>query len=635
MRRRWVALSTWATVATVLTVPLGAVGGTEMATSSETDAETELRDRIETLVTGHLGETTPGAMVTVVDSAGPLVTETWGWADPVAETPLTPDSRAPAASVSKVVTALTALQLHHAGLLDLDADIRTYLPVQDTRTDAQQRPVTGRHLLTHHAGIVEPLMLHPEPGVAHPGDFLPVLERYPPELGRPSGVGMHYSALDAYTLLGAAIEEASGESFDAAVERWVLGPIGADRAEFDSQDNDVGDVGDVHLSTRDGTGWAHTSWPAMQERPALALTWSVRDAAALLQELLATDALPEAVVAEAFTTVIRPAHGGGGHTQVFFESWRSQVPVLEHAGANGLAWIALIPDANVGIYAAVTTEDLAAGQLTSDLLDEVAQWAVDSGRTQPAPMPRGGQPTITPEWAANPEPVEPVGIFHEQTFGSLGPELPLRTFSGQITVTADGEDLLMSDRRLSPSGTPGRWCDSQGCIAGARTADGTVLLLRSDQPMLQQTLVPAAWWSDVRFVTLALTGTALMTVFSISGAIRAGWLRRRHRETAAAVSRPLAVAWTAVSWVTVLGTGWLLLSSLTANTATWIAADGFAVWALRVLTLVQLGVGGTWFALMLRRFAGLSRWRRVLVWPAAVTGIAMSTVLLTWALPHS
>ena len=263
MRRGWVSLRRWATVATVLTVPLGAGGGTEMATNSESDAETGLRDRIETLVTQHLGETTPGAMVTVVDSAGPLVTETWGWADPVAQTPLTPDSRSPAASVSKVVTALTALQLHHAGLLDLDADIRTYLPVQDTRADAQQRPVTGRHLLTHHAGIVEPLMLHPEPDVAHPGEFLPVLERYPPELGRPSG-----------------------ESFDAAVERWVLGPIGADRAEFDNQDNGVGDV---HLSTRDGTGWAHTSWPAMQERPALALTWSIRDAAALLQELLATD----------------------------------------------------------------------------------------------------------------------------------------------------------------------------------------------------------------------------------------------------------------------------------------------------------------------------------------------------------
>src|SRR5690625_5335637 len=52
--------------------------------------------------------------------------------------------------------------LHDAlPILDLDADIRDYLPVDDQR--AVPEPVTGRHLLTHHSGIVESLLFHPEP----------------------------------------------------------------------------------------------------------------------------------------------------------------------------------------------------------------------------------------------------------------------------------------------------------------------------------------------------------------------------------------------------------------------------------------------------------------------------------------
>src|SRR5699024_3831012 len=149
---------------------------------------------------------------------------------------------------------------------------------------------------------------------------------------------------------------------------------------------------DVVLTTRDGEGWAPVEWPAVIERPAAALTWSTNDAAALLHTLLdpEQDALPAEVVEEATTTAVRPNHGAGGHTQVFFEEWRADVRVLEHAGASGLAWLALVPEAGIGVFTAVPTQDAAAAPLTSEVLDTVAAWTARTGLATAEPPPPGG-----------------------------------------------------------------------------------------------------------------------------------------------------------------------------------------------------------------------------------------------------
>ena len=143
-----------------VSTPRGAAAPPDDGTS-DPDA-TELRQQIDTLLEEHVGITTPGAMVTVVGPDGPLLSEAEGWADPLSPIPLTPASRTPVASVSKVVTSLTALRLENEGLLDLDAEVRDQLPVRDRRDPAVTSPVTGRHLLTHHSGLSEPLLTHPD-----------------------------------------------------------------------------------------------------------------------------------------------------------------------------------------------------------------------------------------------------------------------------------------------------------------------------------------------------------------------------------------------------------------------------------------------------------------------------------------
>ncbi len=624
-------LAALGTVLTATGLALGGLGAPAAAlapTVAGGDVAT-LHEELDVLVTEHVGETTPGGMVAVVGPEGPLVLEAWGEADPTAGTPLTPDSRTPVASVSKVVTALTALTLHHEGLLDLDADIRADLPVRDERTT--RTPVTGRHLLTHHSGLAESVLFHPEPDAVDDTDLRGALEAHPPVLRHPTGTGLHYSPLQAHALLGAAIEDATGGTFDDAVAQWVLGPVGATTADFHGPSDEPGDV---VLATREGSGWRGTVWPPVAERPAASLTWSARDAAALLHTLLdpEQDALPAEVVDEATTVAVRPAHGGGGHTQVFFESWRAEARVLEHAGANGLAWFALVPDAEIGVFAAVTTEDAAAADLASDVLDAVAGWAVRTGRAPSDPLPAGGRPAVAPAWASVGEPATPVGTFHERLFGG-GPELALRSLLGQVSVTRDGDDLRLGDRLLRPAETPGRWCDDEGCIAGVETESGSVLLLRGDRGMLEQTLVPAPWWADQRFVGTAAVGTAVLTGVALIGAVRAAWWRRRGRAVAMAVSRPVALGWSLGALALAVATPLYALSPLLTGSTDWLAANGTAVWVLRAATAVVLVLGAVWLVRAATRWRRLTTARRAAAVPAALVGLAMSGVLVTWALP--
>ena len=53
------------------------------------------------------------------------------------------------ASVSKTITAVAVMQLVEAGKIDLDADIRTYVPEFPDKGEK----VTARHILTHTSGI--------------------------------------------------------------------------------------------------------------------------------------------------------------------------------------------------------------------------------------------------------------------------------------------------------------------------------------------------------------------------------------------------------------------------------------------------------------------------------------------------
>ncbi|BBG04868.1 MULTISPECIES: serine hydrolase domain-containing protein [Pseudonocardia] len=656
--RRWTsgALTGALLVTVLLAVPVvgaalpalaatGAAGATGRPTAA-VDAG-DLAGRIERLAAAHVGRSTPGAVVAVVDADGPLLVRAWGDTGspapatpdpsapvPSAPAPLTTESPLPVASVSKVVTALTALRLHHDGVLDLDAGIPTSTGVApvDRRDPGARTPVTGRHLLTHHSGLTEPLLMHPDPP-AGPGDVAPLLgpwlQQQPPVLDRPAGTGLHYSSLAGHALLGAAIERATGLPFAEAARALVLRPAGATTADFPADPASEAVVPVI----ADGDGWAPAPWPAVHERPAAGLTWSADDAAALLHALVADDGrIPAPVVSEALATAVRPPHGGPGHTQAFFEAHRAGVRVVEHAGANGVAWAAVLPESGIGVFAAVPTDGADAMPFAPGVVDEVAGWAVASGRAEARERPPHGYEPLPGPWPEQTQAAEPVGVFQERLFADRGPERALRTLSSRVVVGRDGDDLVVGDRRYAPA-RGDRWCDPAGCIAGVRAGGGEVHLLRGDRAMLEQTLVPAPWWSDRIVVGPVLVTGVLVALAVLGSAVRAGWRRRRGDSTRGGALRTLGTVWAAITLVLVVAGPLLPVWPLLTGTAEWVPSAGPLVRTWQVATAAGTVAGLASAALLAARWNLLGGRRR---WPALVAllvGTAIQAVLVSWAWP--
>src|SRR5690606_11990031 len=93
---------------------------------------------------------TIGLAVGIIQDGRIVYLKGYGQADRDAGVPVTTDTMFRWASISKPLTAITALQLSEQGKLDLDADVRAYVP----EFPDPGATITPRHLLCHQGGIV-------------------------------------------------------------------------------------------------------------------------------------------------------------------------------------------------------------------------------------------------------------------------------------------------------------------------------------------------------------------------------------------------------------------------------------------------------------------------------------------------
>lgn len=145
------------------------------------------------------------------------------------------------ASLSKWITAWGTLALVQEGKLDLDAPVGTYLTrwaLPASKFDNNK--VTVRRLLSHTAGLTDGLGYAGfEPGAAvqsleesleRPADVTPGASGVI-EVGYEPGSEWRYSG-GGYAILQLLIEEASGESFEAFMQRAIFRPLGMVRSSY-------------------------------------------------------------------------------------------------------------------------------------------------------------------------------------------------------------------------------------------------------------------------------------------------------------------------------------------------------------------------------------------------------------------
>ncbi len=132
------------------------------------------------------------------------------------------------ASLSKPITATAVMQLAERGDLDIDAPIQKYVPAYPTKSWR----LTARHLLSHLGGVRHyrnDEML----STRHYASLQQSLEIFRTDpLLFPPGRRFLYTSF-GYTLLGCAVEKASGLAFGAYLHERVFRPAGMDTARVD------------------------------------------------------------------------------------------------------------------------------------------------------------------------------------------------------------------------------------------------------------------------------------------------------------------------------------------------------------------------------------------------------------------
>jgi serine beta-lactamase-like protein LACTB len=183
-----------------------------------------------------------GLAIIVLDDGKIAWAKGYGYADREKKVPVDPaTTQFRWASISKPVTAVAALQLAERGELDLDADVRTYVP----EFPDKGVKITARHLLCHQGGIVhysngKVVKTEKEYTDPHPfSEVVVALDHFKDSpLVNPPGEKFAYST-HGYILLSAVVERAGKKRFADQVKARIAEPLGMTGFRPDYQWEDI------------------------------------------------------------------------------------------------------------------------------------------------------------------------------------------------------------------------------------------------------------------------------------------------------------------------------------------------------------------------------------------------------------
>ena len=186
---------------------------------------------------------------------------------PAPAEPMTEDTIFDMASLTKpLATATAVMQLYEQGMVQFDDPVQQYLPDFNSANDPQRAKVTVRMLLTHTSGETGDVELKDSWGLDRADKAEGIHRALTTPLESGPGEGFRYSDIN-YILLGALIENITGEAEDVYVQQHVFAPLGMEETRYLPPDKACGPY------TKRG---AAIAWdPTAQEQVAChAGTWS-------------------------------------------------------------------------------------------------------------------------------------------------------------------------------------------------------------------------------------------------------------------------------------------------------------------------------------------------------------------------
>lgn len=113
-----------------------------------------IEDFIDDYMEQHIGKSSPGAAVVLVKDGKIIFSKGYGYADVDSKTPVSPETTIfEYGSVSKLFVYTTIMRLSEQGKIDLNADIRQYLPKDFLQKLQYDKPITMINIMNHTTGF--------------------------------------------------------------------------------------------------------------------------------------------------------------------------------------------------------------------------------------------------------------------------------------------------------------------------------------------------------------------------------------------------------------------------------------------------------------------------------------------------
>lgn len=173
-----------------------------------------------------------GVTLAIVHDGDVILARGYGKSDVDRGLPVEPDATLfRPGSISKTFVWTAVMQLVEQGRLDLDTDIRTWLPELPLNL-RHPEPITLSHLMAHTPGFEESVMGHLFTNA--PEKVMPLAEyltRFQPAQVRPPGTVPAYSNFGT-ALAGLIVANVTGMPFEDYVERYLFEPLGMRSSTF-------------------------------------------------------------------------------------------------------------------------------------------------------------------------------------------------------------------------------------------------------------------------------------------------------------------------------------------------------------------------------------------------------------------
>jgi len=212
-------------------------------------SERELVKQIEAFMNKLAAADAFSGTILVAKDGKPIFKTVHGLANKAYNIPNRIDTKFSIASIGKVFTAVSIMQLIEQGKLSLTDTVGKLLPDYPNKQVAGK--VTIHHLLTHSSGMGD---MHGAKYVCRKGILRQVRDYFPLFVDEPlsfePGERMQYSNV-GYILLGAIIEKVSGENYFDYVHNHIFKPSGMTNTDFYEADIDTPNLATGYTNFQD------------------------------------------------------------------------------------------------------------------------------------------------------------------------------------------------------------------------------------------------------------------------------------------------------------------------------------------------------------------------------------------------